>query len=91
MTTAESLQSKIQRLKPVRTKIPHDVTIRAYLRAASHHNPEFRKSVYVVYAHLDSAGITLNDSMLTAINAAASMDPDLGNQIVYDLLVEPFV
>ena len=89
--TTEPLQSKIQRMKPIRAKMPYDVTIRAYLRAASHHNPEFRKSVYVVYAHLDSAGITLDDSMLTTINKAASMDPDLGNQIVYDLLVEPFV
>ena len=78
-------------MKPVRTKIPHDVTVRAYLRAASHHNPEFGRYAHIAYAHLESAGITLDDSMLTTINAAASMDPDLGNQIVYDLLVEPFV
>ena len=89
--TPEPLQSRISRLKPIRAKLPYVVSIRAYLRAASHHNPEFKKSVYVVYAHLDSAGITLNDSLLITINKAASMDPDLGNQIVYDLLVEPFV
>ena len=89
--TPEPLQSKLQRLKPVRAKLPYDITIRAYLRAASHHNPEFGQYARIAYAHLDSAGITLDDSMLTTINAAASMDPDLGNQIVYDLLVEPFV
>lgn len=89
--TPEPLQSRISRLKPIRAKIPFDVTIRAYLRAASHHNPEFGQYARIAYAHLDSAGISLNDSMLTTINAAASMDPDLGNQIVYDLLVEPFV
>lgn len=89
--TTEPLQSKLQRLKPIRAKMPYDITIRAYLRAASHHNPEFGQYARITYAHLDSAGISLNDSMLTTINAAASMDPDLGNQIVYDLLVEPFV
>ena len=89
--TAEPLQSKIQRMKPIRAKLPFDVTIRAYLRAASHHNPEFGQYARIAYAHLESAGISLNDSMLTTINKAASMDPDLGNQIVYDLLVEPFV
>lgn len=89
--TTEPLQSKLQRLKPIRAKMPYDITIRAYLRAASHHNPEFGQYARIAYAHLESAGISLNDSMLTTINAAASMDPDLGNQIVYDLLVEPFV
>ncbi len=89
--TTEPLQSKLQRMKPVRAKLPYDITIRAYLRAASHHNPEFGQYARIAYAHLDSAGISLNDSLLTTINKAASMDPDLGNQIVYDLLVEPFV
>ena len=78
-------------MKPIRAKLPFDVTIRAYLRAASHHNPEFGQYARIAYAHLESAGISLNDSMLTTINKAASMDPDLGNQIVYDLLIEPFV
>ena len=89
--TTEPLQSKLQRLKPIRAKMPYDITIRAYLRAASHHNPEFGQYARIAYAHLDSAGISLDDSLLTTINKAASMDPDLGNQIVYDLLVEPFV
>lgn len=89
--TTEPLQSKIQRMKPIRAKMPYDVTIRAYLRAASHYNEEFRRYAHIAYAHLDSAGISLDDSMLSALNAAASMDADLGNQIVYDLLVEPFV
>ena len=89
--TTEPLQSKLQRLKPIRAKLPYDVSIRAYLRAASHHNPEFGQYARIAYAHLDSAGISLDDSLLTTINKAASMDPDLGNQIVYDLLVEPFV
>ena len=89
--TTEPLQSKLQRIKPIRAKMPFDVSIRAYLRAASHHNPEFGQYARIAYAHLDSAGISLDDSLLTTINAAASMDPDLGNQIVYDLLVEPFV
>ena len=89
--TTEPLQSKLQRLKPIRAKMPFDVSIRAYLRAASHHNPEFGQYARIAYAHLESAGITLNDTMLSAINKAASMDADLGNQIVYDLLIEPFV
>ena len=89
--TTEPLQSKLQRLKPIRAKMPYDVSIRAYLRAAAHHNPEFGQYAHIAYAHLDSAGISLDDSLLCTINAAASMDPDLGNQIVYDLLVEPFV
>lgn len=89
--TTESLQSKLQRIKPIRAKMPFDVSIRAYLRAASHHNSEFGQYARIAYAHLESAGISLNDTMLSAINKAATMDPDLGNQIVYDLLIEPFV
>lgn len=89
--TAETLQSRISRLKPIRVRMPYDLTVRAYIRAAVHHNPEYQDHVPITAKHLRDAGFSPLDSMLNVINAAASIDPALGNNVVYDLLVEPFV
>ena len=89
--TAETLQSRISRLKPIRVRMPYDITVRAYIRAVIKLNPEYQDHAPFAAKHLRDAGFSPLDSMLSVINAAASIDPALGNNVVYDLLVEPFV
>ena len=45
--TAETLQSRISRLKPIRVRMPYDITVRAYIRAAVHHNPGYQDHVAI--------------------------------------------
>ena len=92
-TTTTELDKRIQQYAPrKRIKMPYDVSVRAYLHAASYYNPEYREMVYGVIRELMSAGCTLDMSLIKAIEKVDELeDRKLADTIIYDLLVEPFI